>query len=292
MNNIPESFDQLNLDFSKFIRELQGKKAYLSIFLLVDQFISITKIFGLSSDEYFYYQKKYRLSELSSKDLTQTEIVMYLKEMIERLEKITGKTFKAEQLKKASTEDWENDSDFTDLQKLKDDISQYPELVEIFKETIVNISETSRENLKKPPKVKQIKKSQNGTTLVQPKQIQNSQPSQISQKSYTLTPIPKRSTSNSNLLQSNETMDKTDDWVEWSSEKSPIKLSGGSQNEIFESNHNKNIKLNKDDPDLMNILSDFDQKNKNPINSGNSVVSLEDLAFKKKVPDFKDEDDH
>ena len=97
MSDIPDSFDQLNLDFSEFIRELQQKKAHLSIFLLVDQFISITKIFGLSSEEYIYYQTKYRSSELSTKDLTQTEIVMYLKDIIERLEKITKKTFKAEQ---------------------------------------------------------------------------------------------------------------------------------------------------------------------------------------------------
>jgi len=156
-----DSFDQLNLDFSKYIRELQRKKAHLSIFLLVDQFISITKIFALSSDEYTYFQTKYRSSELSKKDLTQTEIVMYLKDIIERLEKITGKTFKAAQLKKISSKNWENESDFTELQKLKDDISQYPELIEIFKETIVNISETSRKTLKKPPKVKQIPKTRN-----------------------------------------------------------------------------------------------------------------------------------
>jgi len=288
MSNIPDSFDQLNLDFSKFIRELQQKKAHLSIFLLVDQFKSITKIFGLSSDEYTYFQTKYRSSELSNKDLTQTEIVMYLKEMIERLEKITGKTFKAEQLKKTASENWEDESDFTELQKLKDDISQYPDLVDIFKETIVNISETSRENLKKPPKAIPIKKPQNTSKLVKPKQIQNSHPSQMSQKSYTLTPIPKRSTSTDDLQPPDEDKDKTDDWVEWSSETSQIKLSEGSQNETIKPYNKKNKKVNKDDPDLMNILSDFDQKNKN---TGNSVVSLEDLAFKKKVPNFKDEDD-
>ena len=98
-----DSFDQLNLDFSKYIRELQRKKAHLSIFLLVDQFISITKIFALSSDEYLYFQNKYRSSELSNKDLTQTEIVMYLKEIIERLEKITGKT---ERRKETYERDW------------------------------------------------------------------------------------------------------------------------------------------------------------------------------------------
>jgi len=288
MSDIPDSFDQLNLDFSKFIRELQQKKAHLSIFLLVDQFISITKIFGLSSDEYTYFQTKYRSSELSSKDLTQTEIVMFLKEIIERLEKTTGKTFKAEQLKKTASENWEDESDFTELQKLKDDISQYPDLVEIFKETIVNISESSRENLKKPPKVIPIKKSRNSSNLVKPKQIQNSHPPQISQKTYTLSPIPKRSTSTNDLESPNENKNKTDDWVECSSETSQIKLSGDPQNKTLESNHIKNKKTVKNDPDLMNILSDFDQKNKN---SENSVVSLEDLAFKKKVPNFKDDDD-
>ncbi len=282
MNNIPDSFDQLNLDFSKYIRELQQKKAHLSIFLLVDQFISITKIFGLSSEEYIYFQTKYRSSELSIKDLTQTEIVMYLKEIIERLEKITKKTFKAEQLKKTSSDDWEDESDFTELQKLKDDISQFPDLIEIFKETIVNISETSRENLKKPPKVKQILKSQDENKPTVSEQIQHSQ---ISQKSHTLTPIPKRPSS-----------EKTEDWVEWSSKTSPIKLSVKSQNETIEQNNKKTTKSGKDDPDLMNILSDFDQKYKgsknseNSENSDNSVVSLEDLAFKKKVPNFKDKD--
>ena len=40
----------------------------------------------------------------------------------------------------------------------------------------------------------------------------------------------------------------------------------------------------------MKILSEFDQKNngsKISKNSGNSVVSLEDLAFKKKVPNYE-----
>lgn len=285
MNDIPESFDQLNLDFSKFIRELQGKKAHLSIFLLVDQFISITKIFALSSDEYFYYQNKYRSSELSSKDLTQTEIVMYLKEIIERLEKITGKTFKAEQLKKTSAVGWENESDFTELQKLKDDISQYPDLIEIFKETIVNISETSRENLKKSPKIKKIQKSQNNIEPTiskqnpKPQKSQKSMDSHFTPKSYTLTPIPKRPSS-----------EKTEDWEELSSENSPIKLSESSQNKPIKQD-NKNTKLSKDDPDLMNILSDFDQKNKVSKNSDNSMVSLEDLAFKKKVPKFKNKEE-
>jgi hypothetical protein len=284
MNNIPDSFDQLNLDFSKFIRELQQKKANLSVFLLVDQFISITKIFALSSDEYTYYQNKYKKSELSRKDLTQTEIVMYLKEIIERLEKITGKTFKAEQLKKISSKDWENESDFTELQKLKDDISQYPDLIEIFKETIVNISESSRENLKKPPKVKQIPKPQNYNKPAKARQIQKSQNSQNSHftpESYTLTPIPKRASS-----------EKTEDWVEWSSGTSPIKLSKRSQNKTIDQKNNKKAKSSKDDPDLMNILSDFDQKNKIPKNPNNNVVSLEDLAFKKKVPNFEKKKDN
>ena len=270
MTTNPDSFDQLNLDFSKFIRELQRKKAHLSVFLVVDQFISITRIFGVLSEEYIYFQNKYRSSELSDKDLTQTEIVMYLKEIIERLEKITGKTFKAEQLKKVSSEDWESESDFTELEKLKDDISQYPDLIEIFKETIVNISETSRDNLKKPPKVKQIPKS--------PKSPKSQKPQNppFSQKSYSLTPIPKR-----------PSPEKTDDWVEWSSKTSQIDLSETSQNKTIEQNFGKNKKLGKDDPDLMNILSDFDQKNKGSKNSDNSVVSLEDLAFKKKVPNYE-----
>ena len=266
-----DSFDQLNLDFSKYIRELQRKKAHLSIFLLVDQFISITKIFALSSDEYTYFQTKYRSSELSNKDLTQTEIVMYLKEIIERFEKITGKTFKAEQLKKTSSEGWEDESDFTELQKLKDDIAQFPDLIEIFKETIVNISETSREKLKKPPKVKQIQKTQKS---------QKSENTHFTPESYTLTPLPKRPSSV-----------KTEDWVEWSYETSPIKLSEKSQNKTIEQKKNENKKVSKDDPDLMNILSDFDQKNKRSNNSDNSVVSLEDLAFKKKVPNFEKKKD-
>jgi hypothetical protein len=271
-----DSFDQLNLDFSKFIRELQQKKANLSVFLLVDQFISITKIFALSSDEYTYYQNKYRSSELSEKDLTQTEIVMYLKEIIERLEKITGKTFKAEQLKKTSSEGWEDESDFTELQKLKDDISQFPDLIEIFKETIVNISETSRENLKKPPKIKLIQKSQLINEPAKIKQIPKTQNVPFTPESYTLTPIPKRPSSV-----------KTDDWVEWSSQAQQIKPSESSQNETAKQINNPNKKISKDDPDLMNILSDFDQKSKGP---NNPVVSLEDLAFKKKVPNFKDKE--
>ena len=40
----------------------------------------------------------------------------------------------------------------------------------------------------------------------------------------------------------------------------------------------------------MNILSDFDQKNKSSNNSDSPIVSLEDLAFKKKVPNFKDKE--
>jgi len=40
----------------------------------------------------------------------------------------------------------------------------------------------------------------------------------------------------------------------------------------------------------MNILSDFDQKNKNSKNPNNNVVGLEDLSFKKKVPNFKDKE--
>jgi len=42
----------------------------------------------------------------------------------------------------------------------------------------------------------------------------------------------------------------------------------------------------------MNILSDFDQKNKIPKNLNNDVVSLEDLAFKKKVPNFEKKKDN
>jgi len=102
---------------------------------------------------------------------------------------------------------------------------------------------------------------------------------QITHKSYTLTPIPKRSSP-----------EKTDDWAEWSSKTSQIDLSETSQNKIIEQNLNKDKKPIKDDPDLMKILSDLDQKkngSKISKNSGNSVVSLEDLAFKKKVPNYK-----
>ncbi len=228
-----DSFDQLNIDFSKYIRELQRKKAYLSIFLLVDQFISITKIFGLQSEEYLYFQNKYRSSELSDNDLTQTEIVMYLKDIIERLEKITHKTFKAEQLKKTSSDDWDDESDFTDIEKLKDDIAQFPDLVEIFKETLLNISESPKDTLNKPPEIKPIKKSpaisERKSVNKQKQPINN----QNGKKKYTLTPIPTRP--------------KT---ITYS-----IKKEQGKQKE--------SNKLEKNDPDLMKILSDFDKKNKN-----------------------------
>ncbi|MHA1474754.1 MAG: hypothetical protein ACTSQ5_06160, partial [Promethearchaeota archaeon] len=94
-----------------------------------------------------------------------------------------------------------------------------------------------------------------------------------------LTPIPKRPSS-----------EKPDDWVEWSSHTPQIKLSESSQKETSDQNQNQNKKSSKDDPDLMKILSDFDQKSNTSKNSDNSVVSLEDLAFKKKVPNFKDKE--
>lgn len=234
MNDIPDSFERLNLDFSKFLRKLQHNHANLSIFLLVDQFVSITKTFNLPSEEYMYYWNKFQSSKISEKDLTQSEIVIYLKKIIERLEKITKKTFKSELLQNISSKNPKTDHDFKDLQKLKEDLIQYPELAEIFKETIENTSESSISEPDKPDKPDLHEK---------------------------LTPIPK--------LPKNYKTNKSHQTSKKVVEKS---------------------KIPKDDPDLMKILSDIDLKSPNEKESENksekSVISLNEFAFKKKIPYF------
>lgn len=93
------SFDKLNQEFSGYLRQLKKEKAYQSIFLLSEAYVAIVKQFNVNADEYLYYLEKFNTSPRSEFDLSKTEIVLYLKGIIERLERIFNKKIDVDSLR-------------------------------------------------------------------------------------------------------------------------------------------------------------------------------------------------
>ncbi|UYP45012.1 hypothetical protein NEF87_001297 [Candidatus Lokiarchaeum ossiferum] len=93
------SFDKLNQDFSGYLRQLKKEKAHQSIFLLSEAYVAIVKQFNVNADEYLYYLEKFNTSPRSEFDLSKTEIVLYLKGLIEQLERIFNKKIDIDSLR-------------------------------------------------------------------------------------------------------------------------------------------------------------------------------------------------
>jgi len=93
-----DSVDIILADFASYLRKLKRDKAFASIHILADYFISIASCFTITTSEYEYFLDKYRGSELGDTDLSQTTIVIYLKSLIDRLEGVTGIQFNSAEL--------------------------------------------------------------------------------------------------------------------------------------------------------------------------------------------------
>ena len=128
MGDDGDSFDKLNQEFSTFLRQRKKEKAFQSIFLLSEAYVAIVKQFNVNADEYLYYLEKFKTSPRSDFDLSQTEIVLYLKGMIERLERIYGKKIDASSLEIISQEHSvrEDDSEIGE-----DNLTGEPELLAV-----------------------------------------------------------------------------------------------------------------------------------------------------------------
>ena len=118
MSNLDsDSVDTIKSDVFQYIRNLEKKKAQLSIFLLVDSFLLIADNFAINPSEYEYYLDKYRDSTRSDVDLTKNMVLDYLLDIILRLEQVTDKKFDPTKLKihTASLDQSKSLSDPSDL---------------------------------------------------------------------------------------------------------------------------------------------------------------------------------
>ena len=93
-------FDEMKVNFTKYLFVLQKKKAHYSMYQLVNLFISLAGVFGLETDEYNYYLDKYEGVIRSKNDLTDQKIQDYEFTLVDRLEKITGNEFDPSKLPK------------------------------------------------------------------------------------------------------------------------------------------------------------------------------------------------
>ncbi len=125
MTEEADSFDKLNQEFSKYLMQLKKEKAFQSIFLLSEAYVAIVKQFHVNADEYLYYLYKWRDSEHSDFDLSQTEIVLYLKSIIERLEGIYNQKIEASSLELLSPEP--SHEERADSVPIEENRSEYPE---------------------------------------------------------------------------------------------------------------------------------------------------------------------
>jgi hypothetical protein len=137
-----DSVDIILADFASYLRKLKRNHAYASIHILADYFISIARCFTITISEYAYFLDKYQSSELTDADLSQTDIVTYLKSLIDRLEGVTGTIFNSSDLhlssKKPLVAEYHPLTEVEEVQRLKQELADYPELSEILDETITS----------------------------------------------------------------------------------------------------------------------------------------------------------
>ncbi|MHA2002431.1 MAG: hypothetical protein ACTSVU_10120 [Promethearchaeota archaeon] len=133
--SIPETIDEIHIDFSNYIRQLKQKKAFASIFVIVEYFLAILNSFNLSSDEYVYYLDKYSDAAPCEEDLTRSEILGFLKSLILRIEAITGQKFKSEEMKLSSAEIMQKNEE----ENIRNQVALFPDLAEILEETISEV---------------------------------------------------------------------------------------------------------------------------------------------------------
>ena len=135
-----DSVDIILADFAAYLRKLKRNQAFASIHILADYFISIARCFTVPISEYQYFLDKYHGSEFGDTDLSQTKIVAYLKSLIDRLESVTGIAFNSADLHLSSEPAPEPEACFQteveEVQQLKQELADYPELSEILDETL------------------------------------------------------------------------------------------------------------------------------------------------------------
>ncbi len=121
-----EEFKKLDQEFFNYLLTLKKKKAYYSVFLLSDIYISLGKQFTVDVDEYTYLIDKYRNSELTDFDLSRKEITIYLKNMIEKLESIFKQNIDVNEIQF-------NNFTYREIEdNLKNSLNNYPELLKIY----------------------------------------------------------------------------------------------------------------------------------------------------------------
>ena len=152
-----DSYDDLNSEFSRNLREMKKTKANHTIFLSVEAYKVITEKFKINSDEYDYFLDKYRDSKKTDIDKTQNELLTYFKAIIERLQKITRKKVEINLLELLSI-DIENsipkpkklpeNSNFPIIQPLKVNkvVKKLPKIDQKPKETYQELQEELKES--------------------------------------------------------------------------------------------------------------------------------------------------
>lgn len=150
-----DSVDIILADFAAYLRKLKRNQAFASIHILADYFISIARCFTVPISEYQYFLDKYYGSEIGDTDLSQTKIVAYLTSLIDRLESVTGIAFNSADLHLSSESAPETkacfETEVEEVQQLKQELADYPELSEILDETLAP-SESPRSEMRETTK--------------------------------------------------------------------------------------------------------------------------------------------
>ena len=101
MPESPDSFEKVNDDIARTLRELKQKNASWSMHALVECYIHIVQYFQLEAEEYDYYLSRYQEAKASSGDWGIPQIQEYIFKMIHRLEQITIYTFDPQRFHKS-----------------------------------------------------------------------------------------------------------------------------------------------------------------------------------------------
>jgi hypothetical protein len=162
-----DSIDHICNDLFQKIRSLEKMNAYYSVHTLVDSFLGITDLFSINPSEYEYYRDKYHDNHESEQDMPRKEIIQYLSTIIKRLELITDKSFNPESEPNLDAEsDSEKNQDLltedaiiheeyvlheqlAEEIALQEQLKDYPELQEIFEDTMNNENRGKQISLRK-----------------------------------------------------------------------------------------------------------------------------------------------
>jgi hypothetical protein len=101
MPEAPDSFEKVNDDIARTLRELKQKNASWTMHALVECYVRIVQYFQLEAEEYDYYLSRYQDAKVSGGDWGIPQIQDYMFKMIHRLEQITVYTFDPQRFHKS-----------------------------------------------------------------------------------------------------------------------------------------------------------------------------------------------